>query len=136
MLLQFRIYLVALGPTAYSIVPKGSGAAAAQVASIAGSCLLCVLLLFVSGLTLQERSGGKKKFENDGPDGEKWKKYKKWTERTSMLVPMPSSLWNRLPVVLKRTIGFEWLIYVFVPERDADVTKVKSQQQQQEDAND
>lgn len=70
MCLQFGIYLVALGPTAYHTVSVGSGTAAAQVASIVGPCLLCTLLLFVSGMNLQERPGAKKRFEKDGPHGQ------------------------------------------------------------------
>lgn len=131
MLLQFGIYLVALGPTAYGIVPAGSGTAAAQVASIVGPSLLCTLLLFVSGLTLQERQSAKKKYESDGPDGEGWLQYKRWTERTSILIPMPPAVWKALPQFVKRTVGFEWPMYVFVPEKHADMSQVKRRTQEE-----
>lgn len=131
MTLQFGIFLVALGPTAYGVVPRGSGAAAAQVGSIVGPCLLCTLLLFVSGLTLQERPGAKKKFEADGPDGQGWLRYKRWTERTSILLPMPQAVWVKLPGIVKRTIGFEWPMYVFVPEKHADMSKVRDRRQEE-----
>lgn len=131
MFLQFGIYLIALGPTAYGLVPAGSGTAAAQVASIVGPCLLCTLLLFVSGLTLQERQSAKKKYESDGPDGEGWLQYKRWTENTSILIPMPPALWRALPQFIKRTVGFEWPMYVFVPEKHADMAKVKRRMQEE-----
>ena len=131
MFLQFGIYLIALGPTAYGIVPRGSGAAAAQVASIIGPCLLCSLLLFLSGLTLQERPGAKKKFESDGPDGEKWLRFKNWNDKTSILIPMPQAIWSRLPLTVKRTVGFEWPMYVFVPEKHADMDQVKRRMQEE-----
>lgn len=131
MLLQFGIYLVAVAPTAYGVVPAGSGTAAAQVASIVGPCLLCTLLLFVSGLTLQERQSAKKKYESDGPNGESWLQYKRWTENTSILIPMPPAIWKALPAFVKRTIGFEWPMYVFVPEKHADMAKVKRNTQEE-----
>lgn len=131
MLLQFGIFLVALGPTAYGVIPRGSGAAAAQVASILGPCFLSSLLLFLSGLTLQERPGAKKKFEGDGPDGPNWLQHKRWLERTSILIPMPQAVWAALPTIVKRTIGFEWPLYVFVPEKHADMSKVKSRRQEE-----
>ena len=131
MFLQFGIYLVALGPTAYGTVPARSGAAAAQVASIIGPCLLCTLLLFVSGLTLQERPGAKKRFEEHGPNGQSWLQHKRWLERTSILLPMPQTVWVKLPAIVRRTVGFEWPMYVFNPEKHADMGKVKSRQQEE-----
>lgn len=131
MLLQFGIYLIALGPTAYGVVPPRTGTAAAQVASIVGPCLLCTLLLFVSGLTLQERQSAKKKYESDGPDGEGWLQFKRWTEQTSILVPMPPALWKALPRAAKGTVGFEWPMYVFIPEKHADMAKVKGRRQEE-----
>lgn len=131
MLLQFGIYLIALGPTAYGVIPRGSGAAAAQVASIVGPCLLCALLLFVSGLTLQEIPGAKKKYEEGAPDGEHWLQHKRWLDHTSILLPMPQSVWSKLPTIVKRTLGFEWPMYVFVPEKHADMNKIKRRHQEE-----
>lgn len=131
MLVQFGIWLVTVGPTIYGSVARGSGAAAAQVAAIVGPCLLATLLLFVSGITLQERPGGKKKFEADGPDGPAWRQWRDWTERTSILLPMPSAVWTRLPRIVKTTVGFEWPIYQFVPEKHADMDKVRSRQREE-----
>lgn len=129
---QFAIYTLALSPSAYGYIPSGSGAYAAQYAAIVGPLFLTILLLFVSGLTLQERPGAKKKYEADGPDGEGWKQYKRWTERTSILLPLPPQLYAPLPTFIKRTILCEWPMYVFDPEKHADKGKVQEQQQQQQ----
>lgn len=124
MLVQFAVFTLAISPSAYGHVPSRAGAYAAQYASVVGPLFLTLLLLFVSGLTLQERPGAKKKFEAHGPTGDQWLRYKAWLDNTSILIPMPPAVWRRLPVVLKRTVGLEWPIYVFEPEKHADWSKV------------
>ena len=128
MLVQFAIYTLALSPSANGYIPSGSGAYAAQYASIVGPLFLTLLLMFVSGLTLQERPGAKKKYEKSGPDGEEWLNYKRYTERTSMLVPFPPQLYVKLPTWVKRSVFLEWPIYVFDPAKHADQKKVQERQ--------
>jgi steroid 5-alpha reductase family enzyme len=128
MLTQFAIYTLALAPSANGYIPSGSGPYAAQYASIVGPIFLTVLLMFVSGLTLQERPGAKKKYEKAGPDGDEWLQYKRYTERTSMLIPFPPQLYAPLPTWVKRSIFLEWPIYVFDPAKHADQKKVQERQ--------
>ncbi|KIV90689.1 hypothetical protein PV10_05317 [Exophiala mesophila] len=130
-LVQFAIFTIAVSPSAYGYIPSGSGPYAAQYASIVGPFFLTLLLLFVSGLTLQERPGAKKKFEDDGPDGPNWTRYKQWLDTTSILIPMPKTMWTALPIAVKRTIGAEWPIYVFVPERDVDPKKLQERRSEE-----
>ncbi|KAK7902809.1 hypothetical protein LTR67_002455 [Exophiala xenobiotica] len=132
-LVQFAIFTLAISPSAYGYISpsEDGGAYAAQYSSILGAVFLTVLLLFVSGLTLQERPGAKKKFEKDGPDGDGWLRYKDWLDRTSILIPMPPAVWRRLPTVVKRTVGCEWPIYVFKPERDADMKNVQRRREEE-----
>jgi steroid 5-alpha reductase family enzyme len=127
-IMQFAVFMIAVTPAAAGVVPKGSGAYAALYASILGAIFLTVLLMFVSGLTLQERPGAKKKFEADGPAGSGWRQYKTWTERTSILVPFPPQIYVHLPTVLKRTVFLEFPIYVFDPAKHADMKKVEERQ--------
>ena len=122
-LLQFGIFTLSVSPSSYGYIPAGTGAYAAQYASVVGAIFLTFLLLFISGLTLQERPGAKKKFETYGPDGNEWHQHKSWLDRTSILIPMPQALWTALPIFVKRTIGFEWPIYVFDPEKHTDLKK-------------
>jgi len=80
---------------------------------------LTVLLMFVSGLVLQELSGAKKRYER----GYGWEQYKRWTERRSILVPFLPQLYAPLPTFLKRTLFLDFPIYVFDPARHADQRK-------------
>ena len=130
-MVQFGIFTMAVSPSAYGYIPRGSGAYAAQYASVVGAFFLTLLLLFVSGLTLQERPGAKKKFEKDGPDGAVWTQHREWLESTSILIPMPPFLWRALPTVVKRTIGFEWPIYVFEPSKHADLKYVEERRREE-----
>lgn len=126
--LQFGIFMLAVSPSAEGDVPVGSGAYAAQLASILGPVFLTVLLLFVSGLTLQERPGAKRRFEKDGPAGDGWVRYQRWLDRTSILIPLPPMVYARLPVWVKRTLLLEFPIYVFDPEKHAEEGTVKKGQ--------
>lgn len=129
-LVQFGIFTLAISPSAYGYIPRGSCAYAAQYASMVGAFFLTLLLLFVSGLTLQERPGAKKKFEKDGPDGPVWTQHRTWLERTSILIPMPPVVWRALPTALKMTAGFEWPIYVFEPSKHADMKAVEERRRE------
>lgn len=127
-IMQFAIFMIAISPAAYGYIPTGSGAYNALYASILGPFFLTILLMFVSGLTLQERPGAKKKFEGDGPDGPGWTQYKRWTERTSILIPFPPQAYVYVPTMLKRTLFLEFPLYVFDPSKHADQSKVQDRQ--------
>ena len=89
-----------------------------------GWIFLTVLLMFVSGLPLQERPGAKKRYEK----GTGWPEYEKYLHDTSILIPMPPAVWSRLPVVVKRTVGLEFPMYVFDPAKHADEGKTQERQ--------
>lgn len=120
--LRQAIYMVAVTPAATGNVH--GGARAALYASIVGPLFLTLLLMFVSGLTLQERPAAKKKYEN----GEGWAEYAAYLHRTSMLIPFPPQIYSRLPVFLKRTIFLEFPIYVFDPAKHADQDKLRQRE--------
>jgi steroid 5-alpha reductase family enzyme len=124
-LTQFAIYTMCVTPCSYHDVPSGSGPYAALYASIVGPIFLTVLLLFVSGLTLQERPAAKKRYEKAGPEGQEWLDYKRYTERTSILIPMPQAVYAPLPTFIKRTLLLEWPMYRFDPAKHADMDKVR-----------
>jgi hypothetical protein len=84
-----------------------------------GPIFLTVLLLFVSGLPLSERPGAKKRYEN----GTNWEAYERYLRRTSILIPLPPQLYERLPTFVRRTVLLEFPMYVFDPAKHADVAK-------------
>ena len=75
--------------------------------------------MFVSGLTLQDRPGAKKRYES----GQGWEQYPQWTDRTSILLPFPPQLYQPLPTIIKRTAFLDFPIYVFDPAKHADQKK-------------
>ena len=116
------IFMIAVSPAAYHYVH--GGAFSALYASILGPFFLTVLLMFVSGLPLQERPGGKKRYES----GNHWESYSEYTKRTSILIPFPPQLYERMPTILKRTIFLEFPLYVFDPAKHADQSKVQARE--------
>ena len=114
--------MIAVSPAAYHYV-KG-GAFSALYASILGAFFLTILLMFVSGLPLQERPGGKKRYES----GNHWESYSEYTKRTSILIPFPPQLYVHMPILLKRTVFLEFPIYVFDPAKHADRSKVQTRE--------
>lgn len=113
-LVQFSIFMIAVSPAAYGYT-KGGGYKALY-ASILGPFFLTILLMFVSGLTLQERPGAKKRYER----AINWPAYEHYLQRTSILIPFPSQIYAMLPIWLKRTLFLEFPVYVFDPEKHAN----------------
>lgn len=113
-IIQFGIFTIAVSPAANGFV--SGGAYRALYASILGPFFLTMLLMFVSGLTLQERPGAKKRYEK----GNNWAAYERYLKRTSILIPFPPQLYAKMPTFLKRTIFLEFPIYVFDPAKHSD----------------
>jgi steroid 5-alpha reductase family enzyme len=121
-IMQFAIFMIAVSPAASDYVPNPGYAA--LYGSIVGPFFLTLLLMFVSGLTLQERPGAKKRYES----GNHWQSYKTYTERTSILIPFPPQLYVHVPTFLRRTLFLEFPIYVFDPAKHADMKKVRERE--------
>jgi hypothetical protein len=111
------IFMICVSPAADGFV--SGGAYNALYASILGAFLLTILLLFVSGLNLQERPGAKKRYEKDNH----WEEYSRYLQRTSILIPFPPQLYEKMPTILKRTILLEFPIYVFDPAKHSSGAK-------------
>lgn len=110
--------MVAVSPAAFGYL--SGGAYSALYASILGPFFLTALLMFLSGLPLQERPGAKKRYEK----GIKWPEYERYLRRTSILIPFPPQLYEKMPVFLKRTVFLEFPMYVFDPAKHADQSKL------------
>lgn len=107
------IFIIAVTPTASGSVT--GGAYAALYATILGPFFITFLLMFISGLPLSERPGSKKRYEA----GTNWDAYARYLNRTSILIPFPPQLYERVPTVLKRTVFLEFPMYVFDPAKHA-----------------
>ena len=125
---QFGIYALCVGPAATGFVPAGSGAHAALAASVVGALFLTALLMFLSGLPLQERPGAKKRYEQGG---EPWRSWQAYAAQTSILIPLPPALYRPLPTFVKRTLLLEFPMYVFDPAKHADPSKVQEREQEE-----
>ncbi|ORY15054.1 oxidoreductase-like protein [Clohesyomyces aquaticus] len=119
-IIQFAIFMIAVSPAANGYVH--GGAYVALYASIVGPFFLTALLMFLSGLPLSERPGAKKRYEK----GNRWPEYERYLHRTSILIPFPPQLYEKMPVFLKRTIFLEFPMYVFDPAKHADQGKVQA----------
>lgn len=116
------IFMIAVSPAAYGYVT--GQAYNALYGSIVGAFFLTLLLMFVSGLTLQERPGAKKRYES----GNHWESFSIYVKRTSILIPFPPQLYIHIPTILKRTLFLEFPIYVFDPAKHADQSKVRERE--------
>lgn len=115
-----------------AVTPAGTGYVrggprAALYASIVGPLFLTGLLMFLSGLPLQERPGAKKRYEK----GTGWPEYEAYLHRTSILIPFPPAIYKRLPVWVKRTILLEFPMYVFDPAKHADQDAVRDREDEE-----
>jgi hypothetical protein len=117
LLIKPAIFMIAVSPAANGYVH--GQAFKALYATILGPFFLTILLMFVSGLTLQERPGAKKRYEK----GDHWEEYARYLNRTSILIPFPPQLYEKVPTILKRTVFLEFPIYVFDPAKHSDVSK-------------
>ena len=109
--------MIAVSPAANGYV-KGQAYKALN-ATIIGPFFLTILLMFVSGLTLQERPGAKKRYEKENH----WEEYARYLNRTSILIPFPPQIYEKMPMILKRTIFLEFPIYVFDPAKHSNATE-------------
>jgi hypothetical protein len=85
-------------------------------ATIIGPLFLTVLLMFISGLTLQERPTAKRRYEK----GSNYEAYTEWLDRTSIIIPLPPALYKRMPTILKRSLFLDFPIYRFDPAKHAE----------------
>ena len=49
-----------------------------------------------------------------------WADYSRYLQRTSILIPLPPALYARMPIWIKRTVLFDFPLYVFDPAKHAD----------------
>ncbi|PKK65376.1 DUF1295-domain-containing protein [Rhizophagus irregularis] len=102
------MFLLCLQPT---ITGVGTNAA---YASIASPAFTIFILMFLSGMPLNERPAHEKQWKNGN-----WPEYSKHLKRTSVLIPFPPFLYEPLPQIIKSTLFLEFPIYRFVPDSES-----------------
>jgi len=122
-----------LSPTTNGGIPGLSGAVkAAQRGSVVSPVFTVLLLMFASGVPTAEKPTAKKFFlmshtpapssasqEERAPDyPDAWAKYKAYLDSTSILVPLPPTLYKRLPRWIKKTVLLDFPIYRFDEGKD------------------
>lgn len=75
----------------------------AEHAAVVGPIFITLLLLFVSGIPIQEKSYDKKYGKYDG--------YWDYKRQTSLLIPIPPSMYRPLPEIIKKTLLLDFKIY-------------------------
>jgi hypothetical protein len=88
--------------------------------------IMTVLLMFVSGLTLQEVPNAQKRYQKSLD----WEAYQEYLRRTSILFPLPPAMYAPMPVWLKRTLLLEFPMYVFHPTKDDEEQRRRNQDSQ------
>ncbi|WWD22160.1 hypothetical protein CI109_106649 [Kwoniella shandongensis] len=138
--LHWGLWALCLSPALHS--PLSTNAKRAQYASVAAPIFTMLLLLFLSGIPTAEKPTSKKYFllshksstnrdsnNNSSPpqsssftreeDGSAiWTNYKSYLHKTSILFPIPPSLYKPLPGWFKRTVLLDFPMYKFDEDKD------------------
>lgn len=75
----------------------------AEHIAVVGPIFITCLLLFVSGIPIQEKSHDKKYGNQES--------YWQYKRRTSVLIPLPPALYERLPKIVKTTLLLDFKLY-------------------------
>ncbi|KAK4049998.1 hypothetical protein OIV83_003822 [Microbotryomycetes sp. JL201] len=114
-MLWWGIYALCVSPATHDVV-SGGGKRALE-ASVVGPIFITLLLLFASGIPTAEKPTAKKYYlMSHGADreaGDKWAEYKAYLNRTSILFPIPPSLYRPLPRWVKTYILLDLPMYHF-----------------------
>lgn len=141
-LLWWGVWLLAIGN---SDAPTRRGRDALY-GSVVSPLVTMALLLFLSGIPLAEKPTQQKYFlMSHAPDAgstrlepfgrdqtqpDPWERMKAFRDRTSLLLPLPPSVYKRMPRVLKQTLLFDLPFYNFDEAKDgpAAIREAESKQ--------
>jgi steroid 5-alpha reductase family enzyme len=90
------------------IVAQPSFTSIWMYSSLLGPLTTMFVLFFLSGMNLSEPLYGEKGKDN--------LEYQTYRDRTSILIPLPNSLYLRIPNVVRSILLFEWPIYRYYEE--------------------
>ncbi|CAG8750938.1 13332_t:CDS:2, partial [Gigaspora rosea] len=84
------------------------------IVSILSPIFTILILLFLSGMPLNERPAHIKQYKAGN-----WSEYSRRLSRTSCLIPFPPSLYEPLPQFIKSTLFLEFPMYRFDPDSNS-----------------
>ncbi|CAE6418256.1 unnamed protein product [Rhizoctonia solani] len=112
------IWLVALSATSGT----SGGPRSAQLGALVSPLFTMVLLIFGSGIPTAQKPTAKKFYLlSNGPNathGNAWQNYQRYMKRTSVLIPFPPALYERLPQSIKTVFLLDLPMYQFHEETD------------------
>ncbi|KAE8232771.1 hypothetical protein CF326_g2197 [Tilletia indica] len=133
-LVWLGIYLLVISPATDRPTPLSGSSRSALLGTVVSPLFTFILLMFLSGIPTAEKPTQQRAFlASHGPDAEDeeplqpyhdqresdpWTRYKSFRERTSLLIPIPPSIYRHIPQVVKRTILLDWGMYRFDEAKD------------------
>ncbi|KAF8517929.1 DUF1295-domain-containing protein [Hysterangium stoloniferum] len=119
------IWILCLSPSTNGTLT--GGAKQAQIAAIASPLLTTVILLFGSGIPTAEKPTAERFFIlahapsscDQYPDA--WTKYKAYLHSTSILIPLPPTLYRPLPTAMKTWLLLDLPIFMYNEKTDGQM---------------
>ncbi|KAJ7224503.1 DUF1295-domain-containing protein [Mycena pura] len=122
MMCWWGIWILCLSPTANGSLPSASRSA--QYGAVASPIFTVILLMFGSGMPTSAKPQAKKFYlKSYGPtarpeDAVIWEQYKRYLRRTSILIPLPPAIYERLPPFVKKTVLLDFPMFQFDERKD------------------
>ncbi|KAI0764578.1 DUF1295-domain-containing protein [Trametes elegans] len=128
------IWTLAIAPSLHSSGPGPDGSAqSAQLGTLVSPLFTMVLLLFGSGVPTAEKPVAQRFYKQSYPDcadnldhdhdgvqhpaNAAWAKYQAYRAQTSILLPLPPTVYRALPRWVKRTVLLDLPMYEWTPGR-------------------
>ncbi|KAI0276860.1 hypothetical protein BGY98DRAFT_918963 [Russula aff. rugulosa BPL654] len=108
------IWMLTISPSTNGTLP--SNAKAAQYGAVVSPLFTMLVLLFFSGIPTAEKPQARRVYLSG--DANAWAAYRAYLDETSILIPIPPTLYRPLPKVVKRTVLLDFPLYQF-DESDA-----------------
>ncbi|KAG6841081.1 hypothetical protein C0991_001989 [Blastosporella zonata] len=137
MLCWWGLWTLCLSPTTNGQLSPSLRAA--QYSVVVSPVFTMLLLMFASGVPSAEKPQAKRYYlKTHGPGPNKqhpdaWPQYKEYLNRTSLLIPIPQTIYRRLPDWIKKTVLLDFSMYRF-DDNGEDGRRAKEEAQSEQRA--
>ncbi|KAJ9114925.1 hypothetical protein QFC20_001299 [Naganishia adeliensis] len=138
-LVHWGLWLLTISPSISGRVT--GGAKSAQYGSVIAPLFTMVLLLFGSGIPTAEKPTAEKYFlmshspnSSSADGGPIWRNYKDYLARTSILIPIPPTIYRPLPQFVKTWLLLDLPFFKFDEEKDGRDAIEKEEKKQRQGA--